>query len=47
MWSEGCDCGQQSGGRVCAPSNVKVLEVAILQAGIRQTHERRPGVNIS
>jgi hypothetical protein len=33
MWSEGCDCGQQSGGRVCARSNVEVLEVATLQVG--------------
>lgn len=37
MWSEGRDCGQQRGGRVCARSNVEVLEVAALQVGIRQT----------
>lgn len=47
MWSEGCDCGQQSGGRVCALCNMEVLEVATLQVGIRQTHVRRPGVNMS
>lgn len=47
MWPEVCDCGQHSGGRVCARSNVEVLEVATLQVGIRQTHERRPGVNMS
>jgi hypothetical protein len=47
MWSEGRDCGQQRGGRVCARNNVEVLEVAALQVGIRQTHERRPGVNMS
>jgi hypothetical protein len=47
MWSGGCDCGQQSGGCVCARSNVEVLQVAALQVGIRQTQERRPVVNIS
>jgi hypothetical protein len=34
-------------GDVCARSNVEVLEVATLQVGIRQTHERRPAVNMS
>jgi hypothetical protein len=35
------------GGRVCARSNVEVLQVAALQVVIRQTRERRPVVNMS